>query len=268
MSVAISHRSTIAVTSWRNRRVIRPRCSCASATLCAILLRSVRRYDQRASAATMLFRHSHPLRFCHALGVLINSRPGSRALLKLGIALFCSRTNPVRFHSSFNRPSQLRKFAFKWLLYFQSVATLLSVSGYFTFSQWLLYFQSVATLLSVSGYFTFSQWLLYFQSVATLLSVSGFCTFSQWLLYFQSVASVLSVCGYFTFSQWLLYFQSVATLLSVSGYFTFSQWLLYFQSVSTLLSVSGYFTFSQWLLYFQSVATLLSVSVQPTLVKC
>ena len=91
MSVAVlwrhrEHRSTIAVTSWRNRRVIHPRCSYASITLCAILLRSVRsRYDQHASAATVLF--SKPWRSCYRLGVLANSRPGSSALLKL-LSLF------------------------------------------------------------------------------------------------------------------------------------------------------------------------------------
>ena len=51
MSVAVSqrhreHRSTIAVASWCNRRVILSCCGYTSATLCTILLRSARsRYD-------------------------------------------------------------------------------------------------------------------------------------------------------------------------------------------------------------------------------
>ena len=51
MSVAVSqrhreHRSTIAVASWCNHRVIRSCCGFTSATLCTILLRSARsRYD-------------------------------------------------------------------------------------------------------------------------------------------------------------------------------------------------------------------------------
>ena len=77
----------IAVTSWRNRRVIHPRCSCALrdlVTLCTLSLRP--RYDQRASAATVptLALLS---RFRYALGALANSRPGSSALLKL-VSLF------------------------------------------------------------------------------------------------------------------------------------------------------------------------------------
>ena len=58
---------------------------CDHSTLCLLSLRSL--YDQRASAATLLFRHSQPWRFCYALGVLANSRPCSSALLKL-VSLF------------------------------------------------------------------------------------------------------------------------------------------------------------------------------------
>ena len=93
MSVAVSrwqreHRSSLAATSWRNRRVNHPSCSYALrdlVTLCTLSLRP--RYDQGASGATVLFRHSQPWRFCYALGVLAKSRPCSSALLKL-VSLF------------------------------------------------------------------------------------------------------------------------------------------------------------------------------------
>ena len=53
------YRSTIAVVSWPNNRVIRPRSGYASATLCAILLRSVRsRYNLATTNAL-------PRRLCY-----------------------------------------------------------------------------------------------------------------------------------------------------------------------------------------------------------
>ena len=56
------YRSTIAVASWPNNRVIRSRSDYASATLCAILLRSVRsRYNLATTNAL-------PLRLCY-LGI-------------------------------------------------------------------------------------------------------------------------------------------------------------------------------------------------------
>ena len=58
--------------NWRKRRCIRPRCSYAIAALFAILFRSVRSYyDQGASAATRIFGHWNPWRFCYALTVLL-----------------------------------------------------------------------------------------------------------------------------------------------------------------------------------------------------
>ena len=102
MSVAVSrrhheHRSTIADTSWRNRRVIHPRCSYASATyalrdlvtVCTLSLRPTRfRGDCAIKVSSTLALLP---RFRYALGGLANSRPGSSVLL-VGVALLDSRT--------------------------------------------------------------------------------------------------------------------------------------------------------------------------------
>ena len=53
------YRSTIAVASWPNNKVIRPRSGYTSATLCAILLRSVR---SRYNLATT---NAFPRRLCY-----------------------------------------------------------------------------------------------------------------------------------------------------------------------------------------------------------
>ena len=112
MSVAVSrrhreHRSTLAVTSWRNGRVIHPWCSYASATLCATLLRSVgSHYDLHMTNAL-------PRRLCH-LGIinlgacatlpLRSWRSGQlqasfKCSSKVGVALLDSMTNSEQFHS-------------------------------------------------------------------------------------------------------------------------------------------------------------------------
>ena len=113
------HRSTIAITSWRNRRVSRPRCSYASATLFAILLRSVRslcalctlslrpRYDQCASTATVLFRHSQPWRFCHASVTLLAFWPNS-GRLKLVSLLWILEPTLLRISSSMSGSIPMR----------------------------------------------------------------------------------------------------------------------------------------------------------------
>ena len=112
MTVAVSRRhreqrSTIAVTSCRNHRVIHPRYSYASVTLYLILSRSVRsRYDLAMTIAL-------PRRLCN-LGI---ANLGASAMLpqrsklsgqlqvwfkcspKVGVRLLDSRTNSERFHS-------------------------------------------------------------------------------------------------------------------------------------------------------------------------
>ena len=115
MSVAVSqrhrvHRSTLAVTSWRNRSyssVMQLRfcyALCDLVTLCALSLQP--RYDQHASEATVIFRHSQPWRFGNAfatlplrswcsgkLQALFKSSP------KVSVALLDSRTDSEQSHS-------------------------------------------------------------------------------------------------------------------------------------------------------------------------
>ena len=100
------HRSSIAVTSWRNRRVIHLRCSYASAALCAILLCSVH------SCYGLATTNALPRRLCYL--ELVNM--GASAMLplrswrsgqliawfkcspKVGVAILDSRTTSERFH--------------------------------------------------------------------------------------------------------------------------------------------------------------------------
>ena len=69
----------------------------ASAALCAILLRSVRSIYDLATTNVLLRR------LCYLdivnMGVLVNSLPGSNALLKFGVAILDSRTTSERFHA-------------------------------------------------------------------------------------------------------------------------------------------------------------------------
>ena len=112
MGVSVSrrhreYRSSIAVTSRRNRRVIYPRCSYASAVLCAILLRSVRScYDLATTNAL-------PRRLCYldivnmgasATLPLRSWRSGQpiawfKCSPKVDVAILDSRTTSERFHA-------------------------------------------------------------------------------------------------------------------------------------------------------------------------
>ena len=69
----------------------------ASAALFAILLRSVRSFYALATTNAL------PRRLCYLdivnMGVLVNSLPGSNALLKFGVAILDSRTTSERFHA-------------------------------------------------------------------------------------------------------------------------------------------------------------------------
>ena len=96
MSVAVwrrhyEHRPTFAITSWRNRRVIHPWCSYASATFYATLLRSVRsNYDLATTNALprwLCCLSIVNLGASATVPLLTNSRPCSSALLKL-VSLF------------------------------------------------------------------------------------------------------------------------------------------------------------------------------------
>ena len=69
------HCSTIPVASWHNHWVILLLCSVRSCYALYVSLRP--RYNQYASAATELFRHSQPGRFCHASAMLMASWPTS-----------------------------------------------------------------------------------------------------------------------------------------------------------------------------------------------
>ena len=69
----------------------------ASAALCAILLRYVRSFYDLATTNAL------PRRLCYLdivnMGVLVNSMPGSNALLKFGVAVLDSRTTSERLHA-------------------------------------------------------------------------------------------------------------------------------------------------------------------------
>ena len=117
MCVAVSrrhreHRSSIAVTSWRNRRVIHPRCSYASTTLLLHYARSC--YALCALATTSLATTSPlPRRLCYfdivnigasATLPLRSCRSGQlnawfKCSPKVGVAILDSRTTSERFHA-------------------------------------------------------------------------------------------------------------------------------------------------------------------------
>ena len=101
------HRSSIAVTLWRNRRVIHPRCSYASTALCAILLRSVRSCYELATTSAL------PRRLCYldivnigafATLPLRSSRSGQlnawfKCSPKVIVAILDSRITSERIHA-------------------------------------------------------------------------------------------------------------------------------------------------------------------------
>ena len=112
MGVAVSrrhreHRSSIAVTSWRNRIVTHPRCSYASTTL---LLRYVRSCYALCALAT---NNALPQRLCYldianigasATLLLRSWRSGQlnawfKCSPKVGVAILDSRTTSERFHA-------------------------------------------------------------------------------------------------------------------------------------------------------------------------
>ena len=112
MGVAVSRRyheqcSSVAVTSWRNRRVIHPRFYYASAALCAILLRFVRSCYELATTSAL------PRRLCYldivnigasATLPLRSSRSGQlnawfKCPPKVNVAILDSRTTSERFHA-------------------------------------------------------------------------------------------------------------------------------------------------------------------------
>ena len=101
------HRSSIAVTSWRNRRVIHPRCSYASAALYAILLRSVRScYDFATTNALPRRKYYLDIGNIGASATLPLHSWCSCQLIawfkcapKVGVAILDSRTTSERFHA-------------------------------------------------------------------------------------------------------------------------------------------------------------------------
>ena len=112
MGVAVSqrhreHRSSIAVTSWQNRRVIHPRCSYSSTTL-------LLRYAQSCYALCALATtNTFPRRLCFSDIVNIDASATLplRSLLsgqlnawfkcspKVGVAILDYRTTSERFHA-------------------------------------------------------------------------------------------------------------------------------------------------------------------------
>ena len=75
--------------------------SCYTDTLCTLSLRPL--YDKRASAATVLFRHSKPLRFCHASATLLafwQLLVWFKCFPEVGVTLLNSRPTVLRIVSN------------------------------------------------------------------------------------------------------------------------------------------------------------------------